>query len=376
MCFCLAGARLLSAEAGEKLGENEVLAIGTAAIKSENMALAKKNAISGALMKGVENYLVRRLGSQGVVNNFQRLLQDIIPKAKEEIENFHILTEEQIGGRYNVLVRLRINEKVIDEKLREAGLVLAEGLPIKVLFMVSEINEREIRYWWKDPESNSALSSTELALYSVFQERGFNPINRALSIPEIEYSADLRSFELQDADILEWGRLFSADVVIYGQAEIIDEEKVSLWLKALNVLYGIQISQGYQVEPIEEGLEGPKPISETLERVVKFLAARISPAIIRFAASDYEKVQYLQITLKGLSAYKQLRAFRDFLRRDVSGVKSVRQTRVKKNSISILVEFQGDRNRFLNRVLNHEDLPLSLNLDQAEEGEDIVLRTE
>jgi hypothetical protein len=215
--FCFLWLSLLPAAMAAKPGENEILAIGTATVKEGNLAQAKESAISDALTKGVENYLLHRLGSEGVANNFQRIIYDILPRAKAKVENFNILSEEQTGEAYKVLIKLRVNEKVIDEKLREAGVVVTEGPPIKTLF--------------------------------------------------------------------------------------------------------------------------------------------------------------LEITLKGLSSYKQFRAFRDFLRRDVSGVKSVRQTRVRKDAISVAVEFQGDRKRFVERVLNHENLPFLVKLDPGED-EEIVLRIE
>jgi hypothetical protein len=208
---------LAPAAMGAKTAENEILAIGTATIKEGNLAQAKESAISDALTKGVENYLLHRLGSEGVVNNFNRIIYDILPRAKVKVENFNILLEDQTGEEFKVFIKLRVNEKVIDEKLREAGVVVTDGPP-----------------------------------------------------------------------------------------------------------------------------------TETL---------------------------YLDITLKGLSSYKQFRTFRDFLRRDVSGVKSVRQTRVRKDSISVAVEFQGEKKRFVERVLNHENLPFLVKLDQGED-EGIVFRIE
>ena len=360
---------LSDAEIRRKPATNEILVIGTASIVSGNLALAKKSAISRALMKGVENYLVHRLGSQGVVNNFQRFIEEIIPGAKEEIENFNILTETQIGNEYKVLVRLKVNEKIIDKKLREAGLIFMEGPPIKVLFLVSEVKDETIFYWWKDPEVHSALSPTELALNKVFQKRGFSSINRPLSAPVTEYSKALRSPNLEEADVLKWGKLFSSDVVIYGQANIVDEKEVSLTLNAFDVNQGLQIGQDFQVEQIEKGLEANGQIIETLERLVDHLAERLTPTIVRTVRFDHEKVHQFEITLKDLDSLKRFRIFRDFLRRDVVGVKSVRQTRVRKNSISIAVEFQGERNRFLDSVLNHENLPFPLNVVQTKEGE-------
>ena len=161
---------------GAKLGENEILAIGTATVKDGNLAKAKGSAISDALTKGVENYLLHRLGSEGVVNNFQRIIQDILPKAKAKVENYNILSEDQTGEEYKVLIKLRVNEKVIDKKLREAGVVVTEGPPIKVLFLVSEWKGGTVYYWWRDPETYSSMSGTELVLHNVFQERGLGPI--------------------------------------------------------------------------------------------------------------------------------------------------------------------------------------------------------
>ena len=352
---------------GAKPVENEILAIGMAQVKDGNLAKAKKTAISDALVKGVEYYILRRLGSEGVKSNFRRIIYEIIPGAREKIENFNILMEDQTKDEYKVLIRLRVNEKVIDKSLRDAGVVVAEGPPVKVLFLVSEWKGRATYYWWKDPGVYSSLSRTELVLHNVFQERGLSPVNRTSSIPDTGYSEFLKHVNLRDVDALEWGKLFSADVVISGQTEIIDEKEASLTLKALDVNQGVLISQAIAFEQIEKGPDGRPQTTEAIERLINRLALRLTSAIIRFSASDRGRVRHLEVTLKGLSSYKQFRVFRDFLRRDVPGVTSVRQTRVRKDSISIAVEFRGDRNTFVNSVLNHENLPLLLKLDQGEE---------
>jgi hypothetical protein len=369
---CLFWAGLLPAARGAKLSENEILAMGTATVKGANLAQAKETAVSNALMKGVEKYLLQKLGSEGVVNNFQRVIREIIPNAKDKIENFNILAEDQIGDEYKVFIRLRINEKVIGKQLREADVVVTEGAPIKVLFLVSERQGKTVYYWWKDPEVYSSLSPTELSLYNVFQERGLIPINRAISIPDTDSSEFLKYPNLRHEDALEWGRLFSADVVIFGQTEILDEKEVSLALKAVDVNQNTQISQATAFEQVERGAEGKPQTIQAIERLINRLAARLTPSIVRFTASERGRVSRLEVTLKGLSSYKQFRVFRDFLERDVEGVKSVRQTKVRKDSISIAVEFQGDKNMFLDRVISNENLPFLLRLDQ-DEREKILL---
>ena len=79
----------LCAETGNKKEPNEVVSFGMCSILNNNLALAKECAISNALVKGIERYILIRLGRFGVVNNFQRLIQEIIPEAKEKIENLY-----------------------------------------------------------------------------------------------------------------------------------------------------------------------------------------------------------------------------------------------------------------------------------------------
>lgn len=372
LCLLFLCSPFLHAETERPLVKDEVFTIGTATIHEGNLALAKKRAISDALMKGVESYLINRLGGHGMINNFQRLVQGVIPGAREQIENFHILAEEKIGEEYKVLVGLRINKVVIDERLRLAGLVHTEGPPIKVLFLVSEMKDGTTSYWWNNPEIQPSLSATELALFSVFQERGFAPINRTLTTPEIEYFIEPRSPDLEDEDILVLGRLFSADVVVYGQSQITGKEGVSLSLKAYDLHQEIKLCEASRTEEVESGPGGDEGIIATLQRLINRLAGDLSPTIIQSVTAESTKVHHLKVTLKGLGSYKQLTAFRGFLRGNVKGIKSVKETRITRNSVSYEVEFRGDRDRFLDRVLNHKDLPFPFNLVRSEDGRIIL----
>ena len=367
--FLFLGFHLSQAEAGDNLEKNELLAIGTGSVVGGNSALAKKKAIAQALMKGVEDYIAHLLGSHGVVNNFERVTEEILPFAKEEIENFHILAEHQIDGKYKVLIKLRVNEEIIGEKLRSAGVLLTDLPLIKVLFLVSETREGDISYWWKDADSFQDLSAVELTLHKVFQDRGFSPINRILSPPDVEHLSNLTSPYLTNEDILKWGSLFSADVVICGQSEIINKKELSLTLRALDVHQGSQICQESRVEPIEQELTDTEQILETLQGPVNRVAAMLCPCIIRAVASEHGEIHQLEVTLTGMSRPKQFWVFRDFLRDEVIGVKSVIPSKIRGNSISATVEFQGDGDKFINRVLKHENLPYPLHLGQAEEGE-------
>lgn len=120
------------------MGQEEILVIGTGDISNGNVASARKDAISDALIKGVEGFLTRRLGSEGMVNNFSRIIHDIMPSAEEGTENFHILAEEKTSKHYKILVQIKVNAELMEERFKEMGFVLMRGASIKVLFMVSQ----------------------------------------------------------------------------------------------------------------------------------------------------------------------------------------------------------------------------------------------
>ena len=358
-----------------KLEQNEILVIGTGTILDGNVAKARKMAIAEALVKGVEEYLGRRLGSQTMINNFPRLLQDVIPRAREEIENFHILAEERMDKEYKILVRVKVNDKVMEEKLREIGVIFMEGPPIKVLFLVSQTGTREGKtfYWWKDPETDSTLSLVELALHRVFQERGFQPISRLLRTPEGDYSPEMKALDLSDEDAIRWGELFSADVVVRGRCEIIGGDEVSIVLKALHVEHSIMIGRDMQSERMADGAGDMERIVETIEIAVNNVASRLTPEIMTAIELPETETAQLSLTLKGLRSFRQFREFKDFLEKKVPGVKSVRQTRLRGNSVSLAVEFLGDEEKFVERVSGHEKLPFKADWAKTEEGKIVVL---
>ena len=228
--------------AEDRQEKNECFAIGTGAVVKGNLPQAKKNAIRMALLKGVESYLVRLLGNQTVASHFESLAHNIIPNLDQEIENFHILAEQQVGTHYNVFVKMKVNENGIAEKLRDTGIFQTINQSVKVLFMVSETRGPVEVFWWQDAAAHQALTPIELALHGVFQNRGFNPVNRIMDLPPSEDLIGAFPANIRPEEALKWGKLFSAEVVIYGKS-LIHDHNLILSLKALDVRQGTQICE-------------------------------------------------------------------------------------------------------------------------------------
>jgi len=361
--------RVPYAGCSEKADKIDVLVIGNGRIIDGNIAAARKDAIADALLKGLEEYLTRYLGSQIMINNFPRLINDVIPGAKDEIENFNILAEERGDKLYKILVRMKINEGLMEEKLNKYGIIYRDVPPVKFLFLVSQRDsqDKNIIYWWNNPDRNIPLTLTELVLHRVFQECGYNPVNRLSRAPEDRYSDDMRKLDLTDEDAIECGRIYSSEVVIVGKSEIIENEMVSVSIKSIDVKKRIIINEDFQKEEINQYDNDREQVMDTLARAINTIVTRLSPAII----SSFEKadeVSLIDVELRGIRSLDQLIDFSSFLKKDIDGVKEVVEKRIKANSVNLTVEFLGDEATFFDSVKGHEGFPFIRGLKQKDGG--------
>lgn len=372
--ICSPGAYICVSDAVSADDKSDILVIGTGAIYKGNVAEARKSAISEAMIKGVEEYLSNDLGSQSMANNFPRLVHEILPDAREVIENFHILAEEQVKEHYKILVRVKVNQQIIEEKLKMIGLVHSDGPPVKILFIVSQKSAGDgiTSFWWGDAESASGLTSVELALYHAFQDRGFEPVNRQISIPEENIMPGMKELDLSDEDAAAWGQIFSSDAVIHGMCEIVEGETVFVNFKAISVENGNVISQDQQFEYVENQGENTGLTIESMERAITKISMRLVPEIIKAFEKEAPDVQIFEIKLTGLKSFAQFMAFSDFLKQDIDGVQEVMQTRIKGSSMTVQVEFKGEKNEFFKEISEHNSFPFSAVVLKTEEDEIIV----
>ena len=350
----------------------ELLAIGTSPIAGGNLSRAKNQAISAALAKGVEIYLSNLLGSQGMIQNFERIIEEIIPNAREEIGYFNILAESHTDQEYRVLLKIKVNQELIAEKMREKGVTSGKTSTIKLLFMVQETVGESKSYWWRDVDAYAVMSPTELALNRAFQEKGFEPINRAASPPETASFAQNSNSKPSLEDALLWGKLLSADVVIFGVSNITEDGNISVDLEAADVAKGVKICRETQVKKADLDLGNTEKILEALEKVAIPLSTQFYACIVQGMEVKKEAVEQFEIRLSGLRTYKQFMMFKDFLLNAVPGVTAVMPSRIQGNSITASIQYAGGKEKLLGEILNHAKLPFPLHLSRSEEGTTIL----
>jgi hypothetical protein len=351
LCFSFAWA-----EESPDSENKDIIAIGTGLVTDENVARARKEAVADALNKGVEQYLARRLGTQGMITNFPTLVEGVVSSENQEIESFNILAEQRVDKHYKVLVKLRVNERVMQERFREKGVVLLNDRPVKIVFLVSqEEKPGSLSYWWRAPEEGTALTGTELVLHQVFEDFGFFAVNRRLKSLETKYSAEMTAPDLTSEAALQWGEIFSVPVVVQGRCEIKDGKEVFLSLVALDTEKRTIIDQDSQSEIVGTGADGG--VNRAVEKAVRSLAARLCPSIRRTIEVEEVKTNQIEVVVKGLRSFRDLKGAKEFLEKEIRGVRSVRQTKLGRDFVGLMVEFSGDKQEFLNLISGQAGAP-------------------
>jgi len=376
--FSLVGAVLFSngwaAEKGTT--DNNMLVIGSGTVTTGNIAAAREEAIANAMSKALEEYLATRLGEANMISSFDRVVREILPKAKDGIENFHILAKDLDGDQYRVLVKVKINKEMIEERLKLGGITTVEMPNIKILFMVSEVKGDSLAYWWKGPETFSKMAQTDVILYRVFQEQGFVPVDRTLGALNVAYSESMTSPKLAIPDLLQWGRQLSADVVITGRTVFLGDSRVFISLKALSVKDGLVLGEGAETGLKDLGNESSVPPELLLERVARILVRRLGPAIVQGASEKPAAIQLFQVQLRRIRSLKQYRELLDFLRKEVPGVQSVKESRIGEGTVTITLAFLGEREKLLGEILNREGIPVKMLLEKSDDKEIVLSATE
>jgi hypothetical protein len=298
-------------------------------------------------------------------------VRGVISSENRAIEKFNILAEERQGKSYKVLVRVRINERVMEERFRENGIFLGKGQPVNVLFLVSQVEQPQntLSYWWVDPEESPALTAAELALHQAFEEFGFFPVNRATKSLEGRFEPEMTAPDLTHEDAVRWGQIFSVPVVVQGRCEIVNNREVHLFLAALGVDKALVIDEISQSESDAGGSEG---IKRVLEKAARSAAARLCPSMRRAVESHETASSQIEVLVKGLRNFRDLKLVKEALEKEIEGVRSVKQAKMSGDSVGLIVDFAGGKEAFVRKISGRENLPF-LKDDSAPE-EAIILR--
>ena len=219
--YCLIGLLLfassgwISPAAAQNAQDRRVIvAIGTGSISGGNAASAREKAIADSLVSAIEQVTAEILPLEVMVNNFQMLDEIIFRHTESFVQGYRVLGEAVSGDKYRVLVETTIPANNIRTQLLNIGLLAKRQATPRVLFVISEQNADDVipRYWWGE-EPVFAVSLSESTIAEVLQGKGYVVVDHGRRFEAMGYP-----LQLTDADAIDIGKSFEADVIIVGEA--------------------------------------------------------------------------------------------------------------------------------------------------------------
>jgi len=353
---------------------DERIVTGTGIIVNENVALARNKAISQAFLKAIEGFLIQRLGSQGMADNFQLLDEEILSTTKEDIQDYQIISEFSTDRYVKVLMKVRVNKAILEKKLEKMKFSEIDTIQIYVLFLVSEKKEGSSAiYWWGDPANQTSLTQTELFLSQAFENTGFRVINRSFFSPQESCDESMLHLTLTNEAAVKWGKLLSAQIVIVGEANIYGRSEASVFFKAIKVIDGTVVAQAYRGRTLESNITDDD--QSAIELAISSWANDMISHIIETAQPTQEALNQIIITVKGLRSLREFLNFKEFLKTNFSEIKSVFERRLEKYSAKVSVEVKGDSKGLAEKILNHSQGPFLFEMNElSEQGFTLVIR--
>jgi hypothetical protein len=325
-------------------------AIGTGIIRGKDVAGAREEALSNAMVSSVQSAVADLVSMENIVSNFKILDEAVFENVVDYILEYKILAESTSGKTYRIIIEATL----FAEKIREVVSVLETDanetdLP-KVLFFLAEQNVGDILplYWWgEDPIFIKGYS--EKAMEKALIEKGFSIINHEGMLLYQSDTAFINNPYLSNHEAIQLGHLLKADIIVVGTAvaEMVPNTMVlntrsfksNLSVRVIQTDTGKEIAfadqQSFTVnEDIESG--GRDALSN-----VGTLAGNTLAVSIAQAWKDIETtVGQIEIFLKGTSDLGSFVSFRKSLLQ-IPGVNNLRIKETMTDDALLLVNYGG-----------------------------------
>ena len=220
--------------------------VGSGAIRGDDMASARNQAISNALVSAVAAVATEIKPFQEQVDKFKLFNELLYNQTDRFIQGYKVLTEYLSGSNYRAIVQATVMKDRIEETLLGANLVLQAHEMPKILFFLVEKKMEDVQpvYWWGQ-DLVFVVPLAEEAMAQTMREKGMTVINHGVIVEPLNYPTNI---PIQDA--VELGKHMAADIVIVGTATA--EKTTNVMDKTVKTFKGSVSAKAYRTETAKE----------------------------------------------------------------------------------------------------------------------------
>ena len=306
---------------------------GVGVIKSGNKAMARDQAIRDGQRIAVEQAVGTMVASETLVQNYEVLRDQIYSQTQGYIKDYTIIEEKEEGSLYRVTLKAQVARGSLENDLMALGMLMQRKEMPRIMLMVAEQNVgmHYYSFWWGLKSEQTDLSVTESVLMEQLGQKGFVLVDPSVKAGRVDVSEPYRIASLSNEAIVSIGRLYAAEVVIYGKAlaklagsvmnSSMQSAMADVSLRAVNTdnarVIASATNHAAAVHPskVTAGTNALKAATESIsESLVEQIAERWN--------QDVSSGALIQLEIKGVASYSRLVTFKDNVKqiRGVTGL--------------------------------------------------------
>jgi len=346
--ICMTGPAVPSARSADS--DNTVEVIGTAAVRSENVPAARRQAIADSMVASVELVAGKIVPLDARVRNFKTLNQVLYSHTDEFVQDYKVLAELKSGNRYRVLVQATVRADKIRDELERIGVVIGLKSIPRILFLIAEQNIDDLspRCRWTAAAGDTSLSS-ENAMAEIMRQKGLIIIDPEALVQQGEKMPEI-TVPVDDRTALMLGLKLQADVVVTGSARVIRSANTMgvynrafrgvVTTRALRTLTGAETAKTTRAV-VSAGFDAAAAGREALAKAGTLAGQDLAAQIISLWKKEQSASAGLEIVVGGTRNLADFVTFRRTVS-DIAGVASILVKEIKPDEAVIGIDFDGD----------------------------------
>ena len=329
--------------------------VGSGAIYGDDMASAKEQAISNALVSAVAAVAAEIQPFQQQVDKFKLFNELLYDQTDRFIQGYKVLTEYLSGNNYRAIVQATVMKDRIRETLLSANLIMQEHVMPKILFFLAEKKIEDILpvYWWGQ-DLVFVVPLSEEAMAQTMKDKGMTVINHGVIVEPLNYRADI---SLQDA--IDLGKHMAADIVIIGTA--IAEKTTNVMDGNVKTFKGSVSAKAYRTETGKEiafaartavfaSEDDEKGGREALFNAGMLVGQEMILQLTSAWESESNQQSLVEINIHGTRELANFIKFRKALGK-IPGVKAIHIKVMKADESIISVDYEGTAQSLADELL-------------------------
>lgn len=321
---------------------------GVASIYKDNIANARADAINDAIKKTVQGALETLLSAVQISQNYNLIDENIINKSQQYITNYKVVSEKAIGNIYQVTIQTKILKTKLKEDLFVLGLLSTKKDSIKTLVMLAEedIESSRFNYWWQDIDNYENKGRSSKVLETKLAENKFHIID----IYEGDIFSNIPDFykdESLSVDAISYiGKLYNADIVIYGKTHILPSKPItgssSKSIHAIVSLSAINIQTGQVLLSSEnEEMSDYDGLNDAFKKATSLLAERMISLISDKLNNSEGGHTTIKMSISGITSYSSFMKFQESIQKEAKGVQKIHQRGFSAGKAKLEIEMIG-----------------------------------